>query len=534
MLQSTYPALREPFTLKKTLSIIQANRLYLATMLLVVSAGAFLQSRSFSWGLLLTELLFILLPTLWMLRHNQIDIRESGGLKKTTSSLLLVATLLGGGAWLVSSLVEILMVQITGYIPPTPEGMLPSTSFQAALIFVGLVIAAPICEEILFRGTIQPAYQKHTTRTLAVLIPSLLFAFFHFRLQGLPALLLISFLLGYTYWRTQSLTVTMVLHATNNFLAAIVLIRAGLFPTLELPFPSLPAGAFGILMLVVGLVLLQRLIPHPQMLVERDSEPIQLSRWKVLWPILLAALLFVVVAVQEISQARSSATLALDGQQLPVSALWVYEIQHKGGEKIGESICQWHHGEIDSNLSCKSTNEGFEIQTGNSYFSSLAGSSSLNVQWRTEDLHLVNLYQKNLNDIYQHSWQVQELDDNLQLSVQAENLAQDTLTFPPHTLLQEEWAWRLMGLDFASGRSYKVEFLVPLTWRQETEDNGPVLKQEKLTITRPESISVPAGEFQAWKVTLSNGQTAWYTVEQPTILIRFESNMFNFLLVEGD
>lgn len=534
MLQSTYPALRESLLLKKALSIIQANRLYLATMLLVVSVGAFLQSRSFSWGLLLTELLFILLPTLWMLRHNKIDIRESGGLKKTRASLLLVATLLGGGAWLVSSLVEILMVQLTGYIPPTPAGMLPTTSFQAALIFAGLVIAAPICEEFLFRGTIQPAYQKHTTRTLAILVPSLLFAFYHFRLQGLPALLLIAFLLGYTYWRTQSLTVTIVLHAANNFLAAMVLIRAGLFPTLELPFPSLPAGAFGILMLVVGLVLLQRLIPNPQMLVERDSEPVQLSKWKVLWPILLAALLFIVVAVQEISQTRSSASLTLNGEQLPVSAFWVYEIQHKGDEKIGESICQWHQGELDANLSCQRTFEGFEIQTGNSYFSSLAGTSSLNVQWRTEDFHLVNLFQKNLNDKYLQSWQVQELDELMQLSLQAENLVQDTLTFPPQTLLQEEWAWRLMGLDFASGVSYNIEYLIPLTWRQETEDNGPLLEQVKLTITGPESITVPAGEFQAWKASLSNGQTAWYSVEQPSILLRFDANMFNFLLVEGE
>jgi hypothetical protein len=91
-----------------------------------------------------------------------------------------------------------------------------------------------------------------------------------------------------------------------------------------------------------------------------------------------------------------------------------------------------------------------------------------------------------------------------------------------------------MGLDFVPGRSYKVEYLIPHTWRQETEDNGPLLKQEKLTITGPESISVPAGEFLAWKVTLSNGQTAWYSVEQPTILLRFDANMFNFLLVETE
>ncbi len=534
MLQSIYPALRESLLLKKTLSIIQANRLYLATMLLVVSVGALLQSLSFSWGLLLTELLLILLPTLWILRHNQIDLRESGGLKKTRATLLLVATLLGAGAWLVTSLVEILMVHITGYIPPTPKGMLPTTAFQAVLIFVGLVFAAPICEEILFRGTIQPAYQKQTTRTLAVLVPSLLFAFYHFRLQGLPSLLLISFLLGYTYWRTQSLTVTMVLHAANNFLAAIVLIRAGLFPTLELPFPSLQASAFGILMLVVGLVLLQRLIPHPQMLVEREIEPGKLSRWKVLWPILLAGVLFIVVAIQEISQARSSATLAFDGNQLPVSALWVYEIQHKGGEKIGESLCQWHQGEVDSNLSCQRAFEGFEIQTDTGYFSSLAGTSSLNVQWQTDNLHLVSLFQKNLNDKYEHNWQVKELDENLLLSIQAENLAQDSLSFSALTLVEEEWFWRLMGLDFIPGKSYKVEYLIPLTWRQETEDNGSQIKQEKLTITGPESISVPAGEFQSWKVSLSNGQTAWYSVEQPTILLRFDANMFNLLLVEEE
>ncbi|MBE0687505.1 MAG: CPBP family intramembrane metalloprotease [Anaerolineaceae bacterium] len=520
--------------MKKTLSIIQANRLYLATMLLVVSAGAFLQSFSFSWGLLLTEILLILLPTLWMLHHNQIDLRESGGLKKTRASLLLVATLLGGGAWLVTSLVEILMVQISGYIPPTPEGILPTTSFQAALIFVGLVIAAPICEEILFRGTIQPAYQKQTTRLVSVLIPSLLFAFYHFRLLGLPSLLLISFLLGYTYWRTQSLTVTMVLHAANNFLAAIVMIRAGLFPGLELPFPSLPGGAFGIMMLVVGLVLLQRLIPHPQSLIERESEPAKLSKWKVLWPILLAGLLFIVVAGQEIAQAKQPVVLPLDGHQLPVSAQWVYEVQHKGGEKIGESICQWHQGETDSNLSCQREHEGFEIQSGNSYFSSMAGSSSLNIQWHTEDLHLVSLYQKNLFDNYENSWQVTELDENLQLSIQAENLAQDSLTFSPVTLVDEEWAWRLMGFDFVPGRTYKVEYLNPLTWRQETEDNGPLSKQEKLTITGPESISVPVGEFQAWKVTLSNGQSAWYSVEQPSILLRFESSMFDFLLVDEE
>lgn len=520
--------------MNKTLSIIQANRLYLATMLLVVSLGSFLQRLSFSWGLLLTEVALILLPTLWMLRHNQVNLRESAGLFKIRASLVLVAAMLGAGAWLVTSLVEQLMMQITGYMPPTPEGILPTNLLQAVLIFLGLVVAAPLCEEILFRGSIQTAYQQHSTTKIAILVPSLLFAFYHFRLQGLPALLMISLLLGYTYWRTRSLTFTIILHAANNFLAALVLIRAALFPTLELPFPSLQASAFGILLLVVGLVLLQRLIHRPETPMEQARLKVRLLSWKALWPILLAVVLFVVMAVQEISQAKSKTALQLDGTQLPVAAQWKYELQHKGEVVVGSALCQWHHSNQIANLSCQWQYEGFEFRSGNSFYSSLPGTTTLNIGWQSENLALVSLYQSNQTEIYESGWQIKQVNDKLQLNLQATNLAQDSLSFAPTTLVQEEWVWRLLGLAFEAGRTYRIDYLSPLTWRQETEDNGPLLKQEKLTITGPETISVPAGEFQAWRVNLSNGQTAWYSVEQPTILLRFDANMFNFLLVEGE
>ena len=134
--------------MNKTLNIIQANRLYLATMILVVSLGSYIQSLSFSWGLLLREVVLILLHTLWMLKHNQIDVQESMGLHKTRASLLLVAAMLGGGAWLVTSLLEQVMVQLTGYLLPSPVGIIPSNLLQAFLIFLGLVVAASISEEI--------------------------------------------------------------------------------------------------------------------------------------------------------------------------------------------------------------------------------------------------------------------------------------------------------------------------------------------------------------------------------------------------
>jgi len=529
MLQSTYLRLRNP-NLNKTLNIIQANRLYLATMLLVISIGTFIQGLSFSIGLLLTELVIIFLPTLWMLRHNQVDLKKSTGLSKIRASLVLVATMLGAGAWLVTSLVEQLMVQLTGYIPPTTEGVLPTSIIPAVLIFIGFVVAAPVCEELLFRGSIQSAYQNQTTTKISIWIPSLLFALYHFRLQGLPALLIISLLLGYTYWRTKSLTFTIILHAANNFLATIVLIRAGLFPTLELPFPSLQASAFGILLLVVGLVLLQRLLPHTDLQTVQQNQPVKVFTWKVLWPIFLAAILYLVMAFQEVSLGRNQNILQLNGDKLPAAAKWTYEIQHKGGEAIGMSICDWHLSASSANLSCQQEHSAFEIQIGNSFFSSLALESRMTVAWQTDNLDLINLYQEKNGEQYQSSWVINTTEDELTIDINSQGGPAEPLTISEKPLIQEEWAWRLMGLSFDPLRSYQIEYLTPLTWREDTKDNGPSIKQERLVVSGPETLQVPAGSFQAWKVALSNGETAWYSVETPHILLRFDSNMVNYLL----
>lgn len=518
--------------MNKSLSISQVNRLYLACMLLVASLGAWLQSVSFSWGLLLTEILLILAPTIWLFRHNQVDLQTYTNIKKTRSSLILVAVILGAGAWMVTSMVEQLMVSVTGYIPPTPSGIIPTTLLQALLIFLGFVIAAPICEEILFRGTIQQTYQNHTTVSLSILLPSLLFAFFHFRLQGLPALLITALLLGFTYWRTNSLTFTMVVHAANNFVAFVVLIREGLFPHIEISFPSTSASAFGILMLVAGLVLLQRFLPRPQ--INQKSAPAKFFSTNNFWPIFLAAILFSVFAVQEVFAGIQQKQLTLRHENLPVSAQWKYEIQHKGGEPIGVAECQWHTSELTLNLSCQKEYQAFELQTEGSFYSSAAMNSRLTVEWLPENLTLSNLFQENITEFYTSSWQTEKGENDLILHIQTKDASIEPFHFSPATLVQEEWAWRLMGASFENQKHSSADFLTPLIWRDETEDNGPVVKEEKILVTGPESIQVPAGEFQAWKVSLSNGESAWYATEEDHRLLRFDSNMVNYLLVEAN
>jgi hypothetical protein len=191
-------------------------------------------------------------------------------------------------------------------------------------------------------------------------------------------------------------------------------------------------------------------------------------------------------------------------------------------------------GEEFTNLSCQREHEGFEYRSGNSYFSSLAGTSTMNVEWQTENLNLVSLTQHNLFDTFQSDWKISSVGEDLQLNLQTQNEIYDPITFPPTTLVQEEWGWRLMGFSFGDGTSYSIDYLNPLTWRENTQDSGPLLENDRLTIKGPERIIVPAGEFDAWKIILGKGQTAWYSVEEPSILLRFDATMFDFLLIEAE
>ncbi|MAT44801.1 MAG: hypothetical protein CL609_20895 [Anaerolineaceae bacterium] len=509
-------------------SVKQVNRLYLVTLILVLVFGSLMQLVSFGWGLLGTELLLILLPVIWLHRKNNVSLIKNTRLQKPRAAISLVAVFLGGGAWLIDSIIESFMVQITGYSLPPVDGILPNNWFQAIIIFAAFAIAAPICEEFLFRGTIQRAYQEEKKPITAVLIASLMFVVYHMRFQGFVSLIPIALILGYTYWRTQSLAAAMLVHFANNALASIVIIQAGLFPEFTLPFPSVPAAAFGILMVVAGLFLLHRLTAAPEPETERITLP---SRtWSVYWPLLAALIVFIVMAVVEVTSATSLTRLTLGADQLPQKKTsYTYEVLHKGDLPVGEMTCTMQ----SSTLECNREIEAFEYKENNSFYSSLAMETKINASWDQEDLSLQEMTETNISDSYLTSWQIQQIDQTLVFNLD-ENDRLITETFPQQTLVEDEWPWRLMGLSFPDTVINRFDYLEPLTWREKSQDSGPLLNTNAyLTVSGPEQVVTPAGTFSAWKVSLSNNQRAWYDVNAPYTLVKLESRMFNYVLIQS-
>ncbi|HSO27219.1 MAG TPA: CPBP family intramembrane glutamic endopeptidase, partial [Anaerolineales bacterium] len=172
----------------------RVNLLYLTTLVLVALVGGLMQFFSASWGLLATEFILILAPALLFVHLSGLPWRatlrwrrptiQAGGL-----SLLAGLGLAPVGMWLAG-----ITAAVLGYAPLLTPDFFPRTPGQAVLIFLGLAVAAPLCEEVLFRGVIQRGYERFGPK-IAILSTGILFIFFHLSFFRIWAIWPIAFVL---------------------------------------------------------------------------------------------------------------------------------------------------------------------------------------------------------------------------------------------------------------------------------------------------------------------------------------------------
>lgn len=104
-------------------------------------------------------------------------------------------------------------------LPDTsPDFSLNGSVLFNTFTFISVVILAPIFEELIFRGMILNTLTKYN-KMFAIIVTSLLFGLLHLNItQAIPAFFM-SLVLCYMYVQTDSIFVTILAHAGNNFLA---------------------------------------------------------------------------------------------------------------------------------------------------------------------------------------------------------------------------------------------------------------------------------------------------------------------------
>jgi uncharacterized protein len=99
---------------------------------------------------------------------------------------------------------------------------IPRTPMNIAAGFFAIAIAAPLVEELLFRGLLQNSLARHMPIWGAIILSSLCFAAVHLQPYAIPGLMSLSIAFGYLYHRTGSLRMNILLHMANNAFALLI------------------------------------------------------------------------------------------------------------------------------------------------------------------------------------------------------------------------------------------------------------------------------------------------------------------------
>lgn len=99
-----------------------------------------------------------------------------------------------------------------------------ATGSDIALVMLGVVVGAPIFEELFFRGLTLRAFERKWGATAGVLVSSALFAAVHFQLLQFPALMVFGIIAALLVKRYKRLGPAIWAHVGFNLIAVINLI----------------------------------------------------------------------------------------------------------------------------------------------------------------------------------------------------------------------------------------------------------------------------------------------------------------------
>lgn len=101
------------------------------------------------------------------------------------------------------------------------------TTLEIAFIYLMIVLVAPLCEELVFRGAIFRFLHHRIPLLLAVGLSALFFALIHFNLYSFVPLLVIGVTLALAYRESGSILSAIVFHSAFNTLNLVIIL---LFP----------------------------------------------------------------------------------------------------------------------------------------------------------------------------------------------------------------------------------------------------------------------------------------------------------------
>jgi membrane protease YdiL (CAAX protease family) len=133
----------------------------------------------------------------------------------------------GVGGLVVTIPASVLFVAIAGEGATSAVGEVfggaTASPLLAVLIFLIVVLLAPLCEEIVYRGLLWGGVERLAGPRVAFAVSTLLFALAHFEFTRTPLLLVVAIPIAAARYYTGRLTASIIAHQINNLLPGVVL-----------------------------------------------------------------------------------------------------------------------------------------------------------------------------------------------------------------------------------------------------------------------------------------------------------------------
>ncbi len=530
----------------ETPSLFAAN-LYLLAGLIVLVLGSVLPKIGVRYLVGIAVEVALAAGALLFMRFEKLSIRETLRWRRPGWQAMVLSGGVVFGLWLAGVLLNLLTTVVFGYTTPLSPSMFPRNAPEAFLLILSTVVVAPLCEEVMFRGYVQRAYERRHP-WIGITVSGVIFALYHLRFQGAFALVPVAFTLGFVAWRSDSLFPGMLLHAAYNSLATAVIIASSFLPMPVVGGLVMALICAGVLLTPIALVALWGFwrVTHPP---ARAALP-RLTGWRTwAWAVPLVVMfgIYSYAVYAEVLVGRFPEKLAADALtfEMPTAwdtpTQWQYVIRGGINQTVGTATCELMPQSDSVELACRVQQDAFEadlpfnLPPGFDALAlpgfSLAGEafeSSQRVIWAKAGLALRAL--AGTRETGKTALTLIAGDADKILRVERAN-ATETAILPPGTLLDGEWPWRLSALPFAL--TYGSTQPLALV-----SNEGYIHIVDAFVIVEgSEPAWTPAGNFVTWRVAVTyeidgaeTTLTAWYDVDAPHTLVRYDNGEVSYLL----
>ncbi|TCO61492.1 CPBP family intramembrane glutamic endopeptidase [Caldanaerobacter subterraneus] len=282
----------------------EVGKLYFSVMVLFITLGYLVQKASLYIGILITEILFVLIPVIAYLLIKRYDVKYVLRLNPLKSEFVLLLVLIAVASWGVSGFLAVLTNYFLSKLGKVPVMQIPPAQdlneLIIQLIIFGLVAAC--CEEIFMRGLVMRSFEMRGS-IKSVVITAILFAMLHLNVQNFLSILFLGTILGYVVYRTDSIFAGMIVHFTNNAISTILsyfISQSGMANVSGVERISIPFSAvlfYGVIAVFSGMILyalLRRLTAMTTPYVIRGGTGVKEDvKVFLYWPFFFSILIFV-------------------------------------------------------------------------------------------------------------------------------------------------------------------------------------------------------------------------------------------------